>query len=499
MYVMLGTWIECEGAWTRNANHRAGDVEANTAEVERAVAMANQYPDIVKIIAVGNEAMVQWAVNYFVYPEVILEWVNYLQDLKRSGGLPAGIWITSSDNYESWGGGARNYQTDELLALIRAVDFVSLHTYPFHDSHYHPAFWVVSEEEESLDKLEQIEAAMLRAKQYAMDQYQAAADYMRSNGIEKPIHIGETGWATIAATSYGANGSQAADEYKEKLYYQHMRDWTQAAGMSCFYFEMFDEQWKDQGNPLGSENHFGLINLQGQAKYPLWDLVDEGVFDGLTRDGMPITKTYNGDEAELLEEILPPASLSEVGFLEITTVNDQREAGEPVTAKIYIVAHDTWIPDQDNRATYPSAPLKLNPWEGTCSIKMNQDGVIEVITGTGGWWGSALEIRGGTGEDLSAFEAGQLNFDMRGDTASTFKIGFQTGLFAEGNQVNNSVTFGPGATYQLNDTWTRYSIPVSDLNNGANLKDVTGILFLLGDRNFDGKRIHLKNIYYTQK
>ena len=30
MYVMLGTWIECEGAWSASANHNAGNVENNT-------------------------------------------------------------------------------------------------------------------------------------------------------------------------------------------------------------------------------------------------------------------------------------------------------------------------------------------------------------------------------------------------------------------------------------------------------------------------------------
>ena len=52
MYVMLGTWIECEGAWSASANHKAGNVENNTAEIEAAVKMAQTYPDIVKIIAV---------------------------------------------------------------------------------------------------------------------------------------------------------------------------------------------------------------------------------------------------------------------------------------------------------------------------------------------------------------------------------------------------------------------------------------------------------------
>ena len=102
-----------------------------------------------------------------------------------------------------------------------------------------------------MSDMEKIDAAMLRAKDYAISQYQGAADYIKSLGIDKPIHIGETGWATIAGSSYGATGSQAADEYKEKLYYKHMRDWTNEAGMSCFYFEAFDEKWKDSGSPIG--------------------------------------------------------------------------------------------------------------------------------------------------------------------------------------------------------------------------------------------------------
>ena len=118
MYVMLGTWIECEGAWSASANHNAGNVENNTAEREAAVKMAQTYPYIVKIIAVGNEAMVQWAINYFVYPNVILKWVDYLKELRKKGEIPTGIWITSSDNYESWGGGNPIYHTDELTELM---------------------------------------------------------------------------------------------------------------------------------------------------------------------------------------------------------------------------------------------------------------------------------------------------------------------------------------------------------------------------------------------
>lgn len=499
MYVMLGTWIECEGAWTDQANHNAGNVENNTAEVEAAIQMANDYPDIVKIIAVGNEAMVQWAVKYFVTPNVILKWVNHLQDLKKSGGIPEDIWITSSDNYESWGGGAKSYHTKGLTALVKAVDFVSLHTYPFHDSHYNPAFWGVPPEEENLSDVEKIDAAMLRAKNYAISQYQSSADYIAGLGIEKEIHIGETGWATIAGSSYGPTGSKAADEYKEKLYYEHIRDWTNEAGMSCFYFEAFDEQWKDSGNPMGSENHFGLINLKGEAKFALWDLVDEGIFKGLTRDGKPITKTYGGSKSAMMADVLPPPTKSEMGILEITTTNESRKAGEKVTEDKYVIVSKKLIPDAKNNSTYPSEILKLNPWEGTCGMEMSADGVITVVTGTGEWWGCAIEVKSGDGENLTHFKNGHLHFEIRGTTKSTFILGFQSGAFALGNQVNNFVTFGKKQDYKISDKWEKVSIPVTRLDNGANYKDVTAPLFLRGEKDFDGKKIFIREVYYSNK
>lgn len=307
MYVMLGIWIDCKNAfYSRNGEpDHSMESERNPIEVKTAVQLAKKYPEIVKVLAVGNEAMVKWATEYFVQPGVILKWVKHLQDLKKSGELSKDLWITSSDNFASWGGHGGEYHVEDLNKLIKAVDYISMHTYAYHDTHYTPDYWIHDDEQRSSD-LEIIEAAMLRAKQYAMSQYQSVKSYVESLHINKPIHIGESGWASVSSGLYGANGSKATDEYKAALYYKHIRDWTNKEGLSCFFFEAFDENWKDGQNPLGSENHFGLITLDGKAKYALWDLVDQGVFEGLTRNGNPITKTYNGDIDALMKDVLVP-------------------------------------------------------------------------------------------------------------------------------------------------------------------------------------------------
>lgn len=312
MYVMLGAWIDCLNAWTDHVPNHEVESPNNEGEIERAVFLANKYPDIVKILAVGNEAMVKWATSYYVQPRVILKWVNHLQELKKTRKLPKELWITSSDDFASWGGGDSSYHSEDLENLIKAVDYISMHTYPYHNTHYNPSFWVVPDSEKDIPSIEKINAAMKRAVEFSKNHYNGVKNYMKTLGVNKPIHIGETGWASISNGQYGHRGSKAADEYKQGLYYKQIREWTNRENILCFYFEAFNEKWKDAHNPKGSENHFGLFTVDGKAKYPIWDLVDKGVFNGLTRNGNSIIKTYNGEYKSLMVDVLVPPTHEEM-------------------------------------------------------------------------------------------------------------------------------------------------------------------------------------------
>ena len=76
--------------------------------------------------------------------------------------------------------------------------------------------------------------------------------------------------------------------------------------LDSIFFEGFNEIWKDAKNQGGSENHFGLMTIEGKAKYVLWDAVDSGTFNGLTRNGNSIRKTYNGIESDLMKDVFVP-------------------------------------------------------------------------------------------------------------------------------------------------------------------------------------------------
>ena len=308
MYVMLGTWVRCKGAYGAAPDHSQEDTQWNKQEIDGAIELASQYPDIVKIIAVGNEAMVTWQ-THFVPASVILKWVNYLKEARTTGKMPAKTLVTTSDNWAALGG-TESYRNDVLVTLLKQIDYVSLHTYAYHDTYYDTAFQWSVQPEANLSIAEQSARAVKRAITHQIAQYEAVKNYMEKNGIHKQIHIGETGWASLDNSYYGDNGTCAADEYKMKLFYNGVRKWTTDSNLSCFYFEAFDEPWKSGGTE-GSEGHFGIFTVDGKAKYPLWGKVDTGVFNGLTRGGNAITKTHDGNEAVLLEKAKAPTSVKQ--------------------------------------------------------------------------------------------------------------------------------------------------------------------------------------------
>ena len=307
MYIMLGAWIQCEGAYTNKVDHTKEDEKTNIAEMNAAIELAAKYPNIVKIIAVGNEAMVRWQAHW-VSSEIILKYVQYAKGAKTNpiNGhlLPKNVLLTSSDNFAVWGA-EEQYRKESLTKLLNEIDFISLHTYPFHDTHWNPGFWQLSEEESKNSPQAIAHLSMTAAFEHAVNQYNMVKDYLEQTDIIKPIHIGETGWATVDDHIYTTPGSGATDEIKMKLYYDAINQWAFQNNISCFYFEAFNEPWK--GGELGSESHFGLFTVDGKAKYALWDLVDKGTFNEVNRGGNPIVKTYNGNIDLLYQDLLLPA------------------------------------------------------------------------------------------------------------------------------------------------------------------------------------------------
>jgi exo-beta-1,3-glucanase (GH17 family) len=304
MVVMLGAWIQCKNAYKDGTDHSVEDADWNQKEIETAIRLANEYPDIVKIMAVGNEAMVTWQAH-FVPASTILNYVNVLREARDDGRIPAETLITTSDNWAALGG-EEQYRSEDLAELMRQMDYVSLHTYAFHDTFYNPGLqWGPLPDEADLTPAEQVARSVERAIAEQKGQFKAVQDYLKSIGVDKEIHIGETGWASRDNAHYGPDGTCAAYEYTAKVFYDATMKWTRENNLTCFYFEAFDEPWKSH-DTKGSESYFGLLTVDGKAKYALWDRVDSGAFKGLSRGGNPITKTHNGNQEVVLKALKAP-------------------------------------------------------------------------------------------------------------------------------------------------------------------------------------------------
>lgn len=225
----------------------SGNDAESRAEIERCVALANEFRDIVLAVSVGNETMVSWAFNR-IEPALMAEYIRLVRNQITQP-------VTTDDNYAFWAG---------ATALItNEIDFAALHTYPNLDTVFDPTLW--DWKQQNVPEAERAVAMMDAAIGEARRQYQLARDHLDRMGLSYiPIIIGETGWNAVNL------GRQLfrAHPVNQKMYLDRLEAWA-AEGRAgkgpkqIFYFEAFDEAWK-QG-----DDGWGLFNKNRQVRYAL--------------------------------------------------------------------------------------------------------------------------------------------------------------------------------------------------------------------------------------
>lgn len=215
--VMLGVWLDGKPEKLNN----------NSLEVVRAIRLANEYPDVVVAVNVGNEALVSWSDHR----------ISEAQALASVAQVKAGVrcLVTVADDSLYW--------RDPAAQLAGAVDFITTHAYPAWNG-------------------EDIDTAMAST----IRTYEA----VRAAHPDKTIVIGEAGWPTF--TNDPKNAPGAGSEAKQLRYYRELTAWAQSAGVTVFIFEAFDEPWKG----TGTEGHWGLFNETRQAKPVMEELYPPG-------------------------------------------------------------------------------------------------------------------------------------------------------------------------------------------------------------------------------
>lgn len=457
--VQLGIWI---------SGPKAAQDAANQAEIERGVALATTYNDIVLAVSVGNETMVDWS-GLKVPPA---DMAAYISAVRARITQP----VTTDDNWAFFANDQGKYKT-ELITDV--VDFIAMHTYPLADTPYGLWDWKQTSVTETVRATAMMDAALGKAKA----DYSAVTRYLAGKKLNIPVVIGETGWKS---TPTGGENLRA-HPVNQKMYIDRLTSWT-SGPKTVFYFEAFDEPWK-QG-----DDGWGLFDVSRRAKYAIYDLYPVA---------QRRAETYTASDALYYK----PAA-----------------ANPPVTASVYSLYADT-VPAG---AAVPSGAVtpvsQWQAWEGTAGSSTNSTGAPEgsnslsispVPTSWG--WGYALQL--GNLEDLSAFNAsaGRLNFAVRTSYAGKLEIGFMTGLNAEGTGCDVYLAISSGEYGYVNDgAWHNVSIPISaiaakaapaygqpasaklDMSKVSNAFVIADRFAVTGNTASATRPINLDNIYWSK-
>lgn len=226
--MMVGAWIgqELKPDAPIDAQPDPTIAATNLAEVQAAIALANDYPDVVIALNIGNEAMVEWS-DHRVPPRVI---VKYLRHARTATRTP----VTTCDTEMFW-------TRPESTSVSRECDFLGLHAY---------AMW----NKQSLPD--------------ALGWTRARIEEVRRLHPDLPIVLCETGWATQKGTSgYQAVGIVATpSERDQEVFFRTLRDWAVEHRQAYFYFDAFDENWKGGPDPSEVEKHWGVYNADRTPK-----------------------------------------------------------------------------------------------------------------------------------------------------------------------------------------------------------------------------------------
>ncbi len=232
MKVMLGAWISAEtklGDGGVIIDEYPHAVRENQRQVEVAARLANEYPDVVLALAVGNETQIFWSAHKVPTHTLI----QYIRAARAKTKVP----VTTADDFNYW-------NKPESRIVAREIDFIVTHAY---------AMW-------GSQPLE-------RGMPFTQEKFEETARLHPGHTVV----LGEAGWAT----SKSSTGEQAklikgaAGEDEQRTFYKQYVEWASRAKVANFYFEAFDEKWKGGDKPEEVEKHWGLFNSDRTPKKAL--------------------------------------------------------------------------------------------------------------------------------------------------------------------------------------------------------------------------------------
>lgn len=427
------------------------DEAANLAELAKCIDLAKRFPGIVAAVSVGNETMVEWS-THKVDPVVMARYIKSVRDAVTQP-------VTTNDNWLFWASVPK--------VITDVIDFAAVHTYPFLDTFYNPSEWDWRQKAVPADQRAQamVAASITEAKEQ-FGKARAALDKLGLTNM--PMVIGETGWAAVD-TPGGPNLAFRAHPVNQRMYFEALQAWA-AEGrrgngpQAVFYFQAFDEPWK-QG-----DDGWGLFNANRQARY---------VVQGLGTCGVTWACEAGSYTPADAVKWVPPTVAPAVTASRYTLYSEAVVAGEAVATGL------RWDPFALTGYREDSSTAAPNDGSRSWEITPNP-----VDFG----WGLFQYSGAGVTENLSGFAGGRLNFNVKSDFyPGKIEIGISTDT--QDRDIQEAfLQIGPGDYGYCNtNQWCQVSIPVSAFL-AANPKldlSLVNFRFIIADRfSFTGKPLN---------
>ncbi|MCQ8128361.1 glycoside hydrolase family 17 protein [Methylomonas rivi] len=208
--MMMGAWL--------------GDGHAeNKIEIQALIAAANQNPDVVKRVIVGNEVLLRKDMD-------IDALIGYIRQVKQAVKQP----VTFADVWSSY---------MQYPQLFKEVDFITIHILPYWE-----------------DEPVAIEHAAAHVEKIVRQ----ITDKAREMGVDKPILIGESGWPAIGRQ----RGAAVPGVVNAARFIRELIQVANRQGFDYNIVEAFNQPWKSNSEGVVGAN-WGLLNIDREPVFPL--------------------------------------------------------------------------------------------------------------------------------------------------------------------------------------------------------------------------------------
>lgn len=220
------------------------DDTENKAEIERAVKLANDNPNVTAVL-IGNETMERRhrdpQTGILVGAVPLDKLAAYIRDVKSRVHVP----VSTADTWSNWYAADRDDLTpaqnkdhqQQVQDLANACDFIPVHILPY---------WDRKDESKS-----------------PLDYAKTAYDMLRKKYPGKKIVIAEYGWPS---QGYNNRDAKTGKDIEAQVI-RNFIDWAQANEIDYNIIEAFDQPWKNNEGSVGA--YWGIFDADGNPKFNL--------------------------------------------------------------------------------------------------------------------------------------------------------------------------------------------------------------------------------------